>query len=213
MQNHEAIFAAAWNRDGNTSIELDPLDVNQVIADAYDGVDGLSLTRTQLWEMEVKKAARPDLFIPGVIRAGTARSWGRRRLDGGDEVFIRVSEQRLWLQPDSYGTVIEACYLNHSSQQVTFIGLPEVEDESGQIITASHEQPLFHVVHGVSGTEEVPLNTWRIVHLSSDEDGALSKRFKLMSQASGLPEYVERYILDVLKIPLARQVSQPPQSD
>ena len=134
-----------------------------------------------------------------MIRAGTARSWGRRTLKNGDEVFVRVSEQRLWLQPDRYGTVIEACYLNHSSQQVTFIGLPEVEDDAGRTVVASPEQPLFHVVHGVSGAEEKPLNTWRVVHLASDEHGALAKRFELMSQTSALPEYVERYIEDVLK--------------
>lgn len=205
QDNYEEIFAAAWNRDGHTSIEFDPLDVNQVLADEYDCGEGLALTRTQLWDMEVKKAARPDLFIPGVIRAGTARSWGRRELKSGDEVFIRVSEQRLWLQPDSYGAVIEACYLNHSSQQVTFIGLPEVEDDEGRTVTASSRQPLFHVTHGVSGAEEAPLNTWRIVHLTSDENGVLFQRFELMSQVSGLPEYVERYIEDVLKNPLTRK--------
>ncbi|MFK7909126.1 MAG: hypothetical protein AB8F34_00845 [Akkermansiaceae bacterium] len=205
QDNHEAIFAAAWNCEGNTSIELDPLDVNQILADEYNGFKGSALTRTQLWDMEVKKAARPDIFIPGVIRAGTARSWGRRELESGDEVFTRVSEQRLWLQPDSFGTVIEACYLNHSSQQVTFIGLPEVEDDEGRTIIASPEQPLFHVVHGVSGTEVAPLNTWRILHLASDERGELARRFELMSQAPGLPEYVERYIEDVLKIPLTRK--------
>jgi hypothetical protein len=155
--------------------------------------------------MEVRKAARPDLMIPGVIRAGTVRSWGRRELKNGDEVFIRVSEQRLWLQPDSFGTVIEACYLNHSSQHVTFIGLPEVKDDAGRAVVASPEQPLFHVVHGVSGAEETPLNIWRIVHLASDEHGALAKRFELMSQASGLPEYVERCIEDVLKSSLTRK--------
>lgn len=53
QNNHEAIFAAAWNREGHTSIEFDPLDVNQVLADEYDGVDGLALTRSQLWEMEL----------------------------------------------------------------------------------------------------------------------------------------------------------------
>lgn len=205
QERHEEIFAAAWNRDGHTSIEFDPLDVNQVLADEYEGVEGLALTRTQLWEMEVMKAARPDLFIPGVIRSGTARSWGRRELRGGDEVFVRVSEQRLWLQPDSFGMVIEACYLNHSSQQVTFIGLPWVEDDEGETVTASPGQPLFHVTHGVSGAEEAPLNTWRIVHLTDDEDGALSRRFELMQQASGLPEYVERYIEDVLGKPLTRK--------
>ena len=82
-------------------------------------------------------------------------------------------------------------------------------DDSGQTITASHKQPLFHVEHGVGGTENAPLNTWRIVHLASDEDGALAKHFELMSQVSGLPEYVERYVEDVLKVPLK---PKPPQS-
>ncbi|MEM7390888.1 MAG: hypothetical protein AAF492_00965 [Verrucomicrobiota bacterium] len=202
QDNHEAIFTAAWNHEEHTRIEFDPLDVNRVIVDDYDGVQGLALTGTQLWDMEVKKAARPDLFIPGVIRAGTAHSWGRRELNSGDEVFIRVSEQRLWLQPDRYGTVIEACYVNHSSRRVTFIGLPEVEDDMGRTLIASPGQPLFHVVHGVSGSEDAPLNTWRIVHLAKDEHGEISKRFERMSQAGGLPEYVERYIEDVLSRPL-----------
>ncbi len=210
MHSHEAIFAAAWNREDNTSIALAHLNVNQVIARAYDHVDGLALTGTQLWEMEVKKGARPDRFIPGVIRAGSARSWGHRRLESGDETFVRVSEQRLWLQPSNYGTVIEACLLSHARKEVTFIGLSEVEDDSGQSIHASPLQPLFHVVHGVSGTEEEPLNTWRIVHLTGDEDGALAERFERMSQATGLPEYIERYIQDVLKIPLTRHASQVP---
>ncbi len=205
QDNHEAVFAVAWNSEGYTSIEFDPLDVNQILADDYESVEGLALNSAQLWDMEVRKAFRPDLFIPGMIRSGTARSWGRRELENGDEVFIRVSEQRLWLQPDSFGVVIEACYLNHASQQVTFIGLSEIEDDEGQTIVASPEQPLFHVVHGVSGAEDAPLNTWRIVHLASDENGELARRFKQISQASGLPEYVERYIEDVLKISLTRK--------
>ncbi len=76
-----------------------------------EAVEGLVLTRIQLWDMEVRIAAHPDLLITGIIRAGTARSRGRRELECGDEVFICVSEQRLWLQPQSFGTVIEACYL------------------------------------------------------------------------------------------------------
>lgn len=205
QNNHEEVFAAAWNRDGYTSIEFEPLDVNQVLADVYNSVAGLSLTRTQLWDMEVRKAARPDLFITGVIREGTARSWGRRRLESGTEVFVRASEQRLWLQPDSYSTVVEACYLNHASQRVTFIGLPEVEDDVGRTVKTSPRQPLFHVEHGVSGEEEAPRNTWRIVHLASDDHGALSECFERISQAAGLPEYVERYIEDVLEWPLTRK--------
>ena len=102
------------------------------------------------------------------------------------------------MQPETYDTVIEACYLNHREQRVTFIGLPEVEDEAGQTITATTRQPLFHVTHGVAGTEECPLNTWRIVHLTHDADRALTERFELMAGAKELPEYVKRYVQDVL---------------
>lgn len=104
--------------------------------------------------MEVAKAFRPDLFISGVVKQGTARTWAHRTLKNGDEAFIRVSEQRLWLQPQSYGIVIEACYLNHSKQQVTFIGLSEAKDDAGQTLYASPKQSLFHVTHGVSGKKK-----------------------------------------------------------
>ncbi len=205
QNNHEDLFNAAWVDPGNTAIELPPVGVNQVLAGEYAGTSNLSLTRTQLWDTEVRKAARPDLFITRVIRPGTARSWGRHELANGDEAFIRVSEQRQWLQPESYATVIEACYLNHREQKVTFIGLPEVEDAEGNTIIASTEQPLFHVEHGVSGTEETPHNTWRIVHLTGDPDSALSQCFDRMAKAEGLPEYVERYIEDILGVKLTRK--------
>ncbi len=204
QDNHEAVFASSLEDVGNTIIELPPLDVNRILAEDYEFPEGLSLTRTQLWDMEVRKAARPDMFITKVIRPGTARSWGRRRLSNGDETFIRVSEQRQWLDPDAYATVIEACYLNHQEQKVTFVGLAEVEDDAGQVIRASSEQALFHVEHGVSGTEECPLNTWRIVHLTGEVRSSLVEKFKQMADAKDLPEYVERYIEDVLKIPLEK---------
>jgi hypothetical protein len=204
QDNHEEVFNEVWNKTGYTSIELPPLDVNSVLARDYISVEGLSLTRTQLWEMEVAKAFRPDLFISGVVKQRTARSWGHRTFKNGNEAFIRVSEQRLWLQPQSYGTVIEACYLNHPKQQVTFIGLSEAKDDAGQALYTSPKQSLFHVTHGVSGQEKQPLNTWRIIHLENDIDGLLDKRFKRMSNAQGLPEYVEYYIENSLKILLTR---------
>jgi len=205
QDNHEELFEAAWVDAGNTGIELPPLDVNQTLADEYTGTSTLSLIRSQLWDMEVRKAARPDLYITKVIRPGTARSWGRHELPNGDEALIRVSEQRQWLRPENFATVIEACYLNHREQKVTFIGLPEVEDDRGNTIIASPEQHLFHVEHGVSGTEEAPRNTWRIVHLTKDPDSALAQRFDKMAYAKGLPEYVERYIEDVLGVKLTRK--------
>ena len=85
---------------------------------------------------------------------------------------------------------------------MTFIGLAEVEDDAGQVIRASSEQALFHVEHGVSGTEESPLNTWRIVHLTGEARSSLVEKFNQMAEAKGLPEYVERYIEDILKIRL-----------
>ena len=205
QDKHEDLFKAAWDDAGNTKIELPPLDVNRALPEGYTSTSTISLTRTQLWDMEVRKAARPDLFITRVIRPGTARSWGRHKLPNGNEAFIRVSEQRQWLEPEEYATVLEACYLNHNEQKVTFIGLPEVEDDADNTIIASPQQPLFHVEHGVSGTENTPLNTWRIVHLTGNPDSALTRRFEQMAKAGGLPEYVERYIEDVLGVPLSRK--------
>ncbi len=70
--NHEGEFERAWADPSNTRPELPPVDVNRVLAEHYRTSEPLTFTRTMLWDMEVRKAWRPDRFIPSVVREGSA---------------------------------------------------------------------------------------------------------------------------------------------
>ena len=76
--NHEAEFERAWTNLSNTLVELAPVDINRVLAEYYRTNRPLRFTRTMLWDMEVKKAFRPDLYIPSVVAEGSTRYWRRR---------------------------------------------------------------------------------------------------------------------------------------
>ena len=62
----------------NTRIELTPVDINLVLARNYRTNEPLTFTRAMLWDMEVKKAFRPDLYIPSVVSEGSSRNWRRQ---------------------------------------------------------------------------------------------------------------------------------------
>src|SRR5262245_55355959 len=123
--DHPREFAAAWADPRNTRFELPPADINELLAGRYATGSPVAFTRDMLWDVEVRKAWRPDRYIPGVLRAGSARAWGRRREANGTESFIRSSWQRLWLQPGEYGLVLEQTHLDHQAQKVTLIGTAE----------------------------------------------------------------------------------------
>jgi len=197
--DHEKIFRQAWEDEAATRYELQGLDVNQVLADRYELGEPLVFTRTMLWDMEMRKARRPDLYIPYVVAAGSAASWGE-----GD-VFVRKSMQRLWLAPDSYGLILEQTRLNHTSQVVTFIGAAELPGPDGELLRATTGQPIFHVEHAVGGTETQPLNLWRIVHVTDEPDSRIVAVFDRIAANPWLPEFIEIYIRDVLGIPLTRR--------
>ncbi|MCP3804995.1 hypothetical protein NLX83_37585 [Allokutzneria sp. A3M-2-11 16] len=201
MLNHEDVFERAWAEPGNTRFTLPSLDVNRVLAERYRLDEPLVFTRTMLWDNEVRKARRPDLFIPFVVEAGSAAAWG------GDDVFVRRSRQRRWLNPDSYGLVLERTALDHVRQAVTFIGTAECDDEHGRQLHADADQPIFHVEHAVSGEEDRPVNLWRIVHLTSAPDERLTEVFGRIAESPWLPEFVEIYIRDVLGRNLDRKLN------
>src|SRR2546421_1051956 len=93
--DHEKTLREAWDDPNATRYELPALDVNQVLAERYELGRPLVFTRTMLWDMETRKARRPDLYIPYVVAAGSADAWGE-----GD-VFVRKSMQRQWLEADT----------------------------------------------------------------------------------------------------------------
>lgn len=202
--NHEGEFVRAWADPSNTRFELPPVDVNRVLAERYRTSEPLTFTRNMLWDMEVRKAWRPDLYIPSVVQEGSAGTWGRRSAAGGAESFLRSSQQRLWLKPTEYGLVLEQVYLDPSRQKVTFIGAAELSDADGNVLRAGTRQPLFHVEHSVGGDESRPLNKWRIVHLTDRPEHRLVERFTGMVKDVWLPEFIEIYIRSDLNIELSR---------
>ena len=204
--NHEEEFERAWTGPGNTRIELSPVDVNLVLARHYRTSEPLRFTRTMLWDMEVKKAFRPDLYIPSVVSEGSSSCWRRRAEAGGAESFVRCSRQRLWLQPSEHGLVLEQVFLNPERQSATFIGAAELFDGDGNLLRAGEGQPLFHVEHSVDGGEFQPRNLWRIVYLTDRPEQKLIERFTLAKDV-WLREFVEIYIRRDLKIELARRES------
>ncbi|MEV7611321.1 hypothetical protein [Streptomyces sp. NPDC089799] len=202
----EAEFENAWQTEHHTRVELPPVDVNGILAQKYTGQDLPVLTRTQLWDMEVRKAGNPGAFIPHVVREGSASAWlpGNPGQPLGDE-FVRRSDQRLWLQQEEYGLVLEEVSLNHDRQVVTFIGRAAFAGPDGEPLHADARQPVFHVQHGTDGAEEHPLNTWRIVLLTETPDDRFGKFFDGLAADPYLPEFVEHYVRDVLGVALERR--------
>jgi len=202
--DHEAEFERAWNGPLNTRIELTPVDINLVLARNYRTNEPLRFTRTMLWDMEVKKAFRPDLYIPSVVSEGSSRYWGRQASADGTESFLRCSRQRLRLEPSERGLVLEQVLLNPARQSATFIGAAELLDRDGSLLRAGQGQPLFHVEHSVDGGEFRPLNQWRIAYLTDRPEQKLIERFTLAKEV-WLREFVEIYIRRDLKIGLTRR--------
>jgi len=203
--DYEGEFQRAWADSSNTQFELPPVDVNRVLAEHYRTSEPLTFTRTMLWDMEVRKAWRPDRYIPSVVREGSADAWGRSAAADGAESFVRSSQQRLWLEPALYGLVLEQVCLNPTQQKVAFIGAAEIPDLDRNLLRADARQPLFHVEHSVGGDESRPLNRWRIVHLTDRPEHRLVEQFTLMANDVWLPEFIEIYIQSDLNIKLTRQ--------
>ena len=88
--NHEGEFERAWADPSNTRVEPPSVDVNRVLAEHYRTSEPLTFTRTMLWDMEVRKAWKPDRYIPSVVQEGSAGTWSRGSVSGGAESFFAV---------------------------------------------------------------------------------------------------------------------------
>jgi hypothetical protein len=200
--DHEREFARAWADPKNTRAERPPVDVNAVLAKHYRLSKPLVFTRTQLWDMEVKKAFRPDIYISSVVKEGSAGTWNLRDLANGNQSFYRKSEQRQRLAP-GFALVLEQVRTNPALGKVTFIGSAELPGPDGTMLHAGAQQPLFHVEHVATGTETQPVNEWRMVHLTPEPSRALLDHFA-RSESVYLPQFIEVYIREVLKTELTR---------
>jgi hypothetical protein len=194
-------YQDAWNNPLHTRFELPSVNVNKVLKDRYRVTADKRLTCSMMWDMETKKAWDPLTYIPYVVSEG--RSWGRNTLRDGSERFSRSSLQRGWITPER-GRVLEDVYVGHANRAIFFLGRPQMTEESGSELHASKFQPLFHVEHGVGGSEEEPLSLWSIVLLTPEKDARYEQPFEQMVRAGLLPGYIEIYIEKDLHMQLTR---------
>ena len=194
-----------WHAPGRTAIEVASVDVNQVLADHYEtDRPGFVYTASMLWDMEQRKAAAPDIYLPNVVKPGSLETFGLPTT-GPAVDFVRVTEQRLWLDPETYGTIIEHVHLDDERRRAFFIGAASFDTPDGRTVSAGTGQPLFHVEHSVAGAEQRPLNTWRIVHLTDEVDPLMTALFAEMSRQTYLREFIEVHLTRDLGITLRRK--------
>jgi hypothetical protein len=205
---HGKQFERDWATPGHTAIDLPEVDVNRVLAEHYDVDPELAFTRTTLWDMEVRKAYAPDRYIPSVVKPGSLLTWVDTPGETGEN-FIRVTQQRRWLDPARYGFVLERVHVDHERQIVFFIGSADLVGPDGLMLRAGTGQPLFHVEHSVTGTESQPINRWRIVHLTDSVHDEMRSYFEEMGKSVWLREFIEVYIREDLKSELTRRTREP----
>ncbi len=107
--------------------------------------------------------------------------------------FHRISDQVAWID-STRGEVIEDVSISCIERRVIFLGQSRIIDDRGNLIHASDFQPRFHVMHGAEGSQERPLNTWRIVVMTEREDDRYKRPFEKMVAAGYLPGFVEEYL-------------------
>jgi hypothetical protein len=196
-------FESAWENPRNTRFELPVPDVNKVVSECYEVGKPVHLTGSMVWDMELKKAWNPAKYIPYVVSRDHA--WGRDSYDDDTEHFVREIDAKAWIIEDTTGPVFEEVFISNKERRVIFLGRDELKTETGETIRTNGYQPLFHVEHGVSGTENAPLNIWRIVILTENNDPRYHQPFEEMVKAGGLPGFLEIYINRDLNVPLSRK--------
>jgi hypothetical protein len=90
--------------------------------------------------------------------------------------------------------VLEDVYLSDAKHSIVYLGRWRMHGPGGDELEASDFQPIFHVAHGVGGSEDEPLNLWSIVLLTTDEDRRYHRPFEQMIAAGWLPGFIEIYI-------------------
>jgi hypothetical protein len=196
-----AEFEAAWNDPRATSIELPPVDVNRVLAEQYQVDPPTRLTGTQVWDMEVRKAWDPLTYIPYVASEGG--SWAAVDLPDGRR-HLRSSVQKAWLNDDR-GRVLEEVFTDPAARRVIFLGRARITGPHGDALLTDPYQPLFHVEHSVGGTEDEPVNQWRIVVLTESADPRYAAEFAKATAGGGLPGFLEIHLARDLGVTLQRR--------
>lgn len=201
--DHQTLFQAGWEDPRYTQIEMPPTDINGRLSERYTTDPPVTFTREMLWDNEVRKAWRPDVYVPSEF--SEAKTWDARRQSDGTECFLRSTLQLLWLERNEYGRVLEQVHLDHRRQKVTFIGAAHLEDVDGEVLRADQRQPIFYVEHSVGGDQAQPLSMWRIIHLTDRPHEPTIHAFAQFAKSPWLDEFVESYIEQNLGARLTRR--------
>ena len=197
----EREYREAWTKAAHTRFAFPPVDVNKVVRERYRARPQRRVTRANLWEMETKKAWDAMSYLPYVAKQ--AHSWGRHTLADGAERWCRASMQRGWIAPNDYGQVLEDIFVSHAKQTIYFFGRTRMTEPNGKELVAGTFQPLFHVMHGVGGSDDDPHNLWSIVLLTDKPDPRYLAPFEARMD-EGLPGFVEIYIQKDLGVELTK---------
>jgi hypothetical protein len=128
--------------------------------------------------MEVKKAYHPDKYLCHIIRPGSVEVFNPTR-KGHLKYFTRMSDQK----------PCEESFICHD----------------GRKIEAGKGQPIFHGEPSAMGTEDKPLNIWRIAHLTNGKEEWIIGIFKKMGESKYMREFNEVYIHGNLQPQLVRK--------
>jgi hypothetical protein len=203
--DHEREFERAWADPRYTRTGPFKVNVNETLERFFRSSKPLTFTRTMMWDNEVRKGWRPDIYIASAILPGSVRNWGGTHSADGVETFERVSKQRQWLIPQEYGCVVERVRAYHQQRTIVFIGTSELRDDCGAVVRADTKQPLFYIQHWVEGEENEPVARWRTVHLTEKPDPVLPEAMKGILDSwkpVGFPEFIPIYIERDLNIKL-----------
>jgi hypothetical protein len=206
--DHLQVLETAFADPKNTAIRVPPQDVNEIIANAYTIDRPHNYTLTEVWDMEVRKASQPDKYLGGVVRPGSLERFPSTRDDDEIEEFTRVGDQARWVDHE-WSTVIEHVRIYKKEKRIVFIGASEFVTPDGRKIVAGDGQPLFHVEHSAAGTEERPINLWRIVLLTDGPDNRFIDIFDHIGKQPYLWMFHEIYLREDLGLKLERKPDVP----
>ena len=133
-------FAQAWRDPHHTRLELPAVDVNKALAERYIVDAPIHVTRSMVWDMELKKSWDPLTYIPYVVSDG--KSWGRHPTEDGCEHFFRSSIQRAWIG-DENGRVLEDVHINHATKRILFMGRTSMVTDGEETVHRISFSPFF----------------------------------------------------------------------
>ncbi len=170
-----------------------PVNVNKKQRDHYRMEPQRLVTRTEIWDMEARKAWDPrKVFIPYVVSEAALR-YGRGETRRRLPVLSRLDAEgldRRWLRPRAGG------FLHQRRRAGGVLHGPRAharrEEQRGA--SGRHLQPIFHVERWAGGSEDEPLNIWSIVLLTPQNDPRYEEPFKQMVRAGLLSGFIEIYI-------------------